>query len=327
MPSFSRRNLLALAAATVGVFLAGCAHRESESVVKIPVASWPGYEYFYLASELRLDAGYGIRIDPVQYPDPQSIVHAYVRGDVDIAQLTTVEVIDICSRVPRRCPTIPLIVDESIGGDQILALKDYSSLSSLRGQPIAVTHSTLGPYVLSRALEGVGMKLSDVHLVNTPLDLMLDALRSGTVKAAALFPPYSQVVSRSGLTNPVFDSRSIPGEVFDVLAIESDYAKRNPKTIRALIDSWRAAHAEADANYGYTSHLAARREGITQEEFQASEKGLKYFSIADQVKMLRPGGSLEQNLKAVKSVQVALGLVRNDSPLPLVSNQFLSELK
>ena len=44
-----------------------------------------------------------------------------------------------------------LILNESRGGDRIAAAKSIRSMSELLGRRVAVTYSTLGPYVLSRA--------------------------------------------------------------------------------------------------------------------------------------------------------------------------------
>ena len=63
------------------------------------------------------------------------------------------------------------------------------SIKALKGQSVAVTFSTLGPYVLSRALGQQGLALTDVQLRNIHLAKMPAALRSGEVKAAVFSPP------------------------------------------------------------------------------------------------------------------------------------------
>jgi NitT/TauT family transport system substrate-binding protein len=82
----------------------------------VPVASWPGYEYFYLAAERGLARNLGLDLTIAEFADPQEIVHAYLRDDLSLAQLTTVEVVDICARVPNRCPVVILVLNESRGG-------------------------------------------------------------------------------------------------------------------------------------------------------------------------------------------------------------------
>jgi hypothetical protein len=60
---------------------------------EVPLATWPGYEYFYLAKRQGLDQRVGVRMETPDYPDLQAIVHAYLRGELDAPQLTTVEAV------------------------------------------------------------------------------------------------------------------------------------------------------------------------------------------------------------------------------------------
>jgi NitT/TauT family transport system substrate-binding protein len=314
-------SVAALSAAAALVVLAGC--QWSRPSIEVPVSNWPGYEYMYLAHKLGLDHRAGLTIKPLQYPDPQTIVHAYLRGDVPLAQLTTVEAVDLCSRAPSRCPVIVLILDESRGGDQIAVARSLPSLAALKGQPVAVTFSTLGPYVLSRALEQQGLDITDVQLRNIPLAQMPAALRSGTVKAAVFFPPFSDYAARDGLSRTLFDSRSIPGEVFDVLAVDPQYLARHGDTITALIRAWAAAHQAARRNPTRTLALAAQREQLSPEEYRKAEQGLVYFSLDQQQPMLQPGGVLARNLKAVQAVQERLRLTAPGAPVPKVEPRYV----
>jgi NitT/TauT family transport system substrate-binding protein len=300
--------------------LGGCFFRPA--TVDVPVSSWPGYEYIYLAHKLGLDRRAGITIKPLQFPDPQAIVHAYLRGDVSVAQLTTVEAVDLCARAPKRCPVIVLILDESRGGDQIAVANAIPSLQGLKGQPVAVTFSTLGPYVLSRALEQQGLNLTDVQLRNMPLAQMPSALRDGEVKAAVFFPPFSDYAARDGVSRTLFDSRAIPGEVFDVLAVDPAFLKQHRDSVTAVVRAWAAAHEAARKDPDKAIALAAQREQLSIEEYRQAEQGLVYFTLNQQVSMLQPGGLLARNLKAVQAVQARLKLTSPAAPVPAVTSRF-----
>jgi NitT/TauT family transport system substrate-binding protein len=314
-------SLAACSAVASALALGGC--QWDPTSIEEPVSNWPGYEYMYLAHRLGLDRPEGITVKPLQFPDPQAIVHAYLRGDVPLAQLTTVEAVDLCSRAPSRCPVIVLILNESRGGDQIAALRSVPNLAALRGQPVAVTFSTLGPYVLSRALEQQGLTLADVQLRNIPLAQMPAALRQGDVKAAVFFPPFSDYAARDGGSRTLFDSRAIPGEVFDVLAVDPQYLARHGDTITALIRAWAAAHQAARRDPARAVALAAQREQLSPEEFRQAEQGLVYFSLEQQQPMLQPGGVLARNLKAVQAVQERLQLTGPGAPVPKVAARYV----
>lgn len=302
----------------MGGVLSGCAF--SQPSLTVPISNWPGYEYFYLAEQKGLARAEGLNLRTLEFPDPQSIVHAYLRGEVDVAPLTTVEAVDLCSRAPERCPVLVLVLDESLGGDQVMGRPGISSISALRGRRVAVTPSTLGPFVLSRALEQQGLSLGDVQLRTVNLDAMPNALARGEVDAAAIFPPFSVQASRQARATVLFDSRRIPGEVFDVLAVDPVLFNQNRDVLVRLVRSWQAAHALRRSRPDATVPLMARREGLTPQEFQATEQGLRYPELAEQRAMLASNGQLRRNLQAVQRVQGHLGLLTSGAPLPSVSN-------
>ncbi|MEB3200383.1 MAG: ABC transporter substrate-binding protein [Synechococcaceae cyanobacterium] len=291
----------------------------------MPVSNWPGYEYFYLAEKLGLTKKQGLDLQTLEFPDPQAIVHAYLRGDLQIAQLTTVEAVDICARDRARCPVVVLVLDESRGADQLVARHEIPSIRHLRGRRVAVTPSTLGPYVLSRALERHGLRLAHVKVDSMTLDAMPDALADGRIDAAALFPPYSEEVLKQGSARPLFSSAEIPGEIFDILVIAPAALRDLGPALPRLLRAWQEAHTLRRRDPEQAIPLMARREGLNPRSFQQSEQGLRYFSLDRQRAMLAPGGLLARNLRAVQQVQAQLQLLPAGSPLPRVSQAPLLE--
>ena len=316
-----RRHALFLLPALV--LLGGCA--AGGSTLTVPVSQWPGYEYFPLAQKRGLDRREGIRLDLPAYANPQDIVHAYLRGDLKLAQLTTVEAVDLCNRVPKRCPVVILVLDESRGGDQVVVDRQLGSIAELRGQPVAITPSTLGPFVLSRALSRHGLGLGDVDLRPMPLETMPAAIGRGEVRAAALFPPFSDQAMATGRVRPLFTSREIPGEIFDILVVDPGFLKDHRTALTALLRSWQAAHDLALAEPGPSNAVMAAREGVSPAEFKASLAGLVFEPLARQGSLFAPGGVLERNLKALRAVQASLDFLPADAPLPPVDGSLLRD--
>jgi len=318
----SRRSRLA-GTVLLLLFAGGC-NIWPESVT-VAVSNFPGYEYFYLAEQKGLARPFGLDLRTVQFVDPQAIVHAFLRGDLAMAQLTTVEAVDICARAPERCPVLVLVLDESLGGDQVVARPGIRTIADLRGKRVGVTLSTLGPYVLSRALELSGLSLQDVQLRNMTLDAMPSALASGSIDAAALFPPYSEQAKQQAGAQLLFDSHRIPGEVFDVLVVDPRLPKEQQAALPALLRAWQAAHALRREQPQASLALMARREGLSPAAFAGAEQGLRYFNLREQLAILRPGGPMEATLRKVRQVQQALNLVKPGMPLPKVSNAAVAE--
>jgi NitT/TauT family transport system substrate-binding protein len=322
----SGRQALVLALiGAAGSLLGGCRHRPAATWLSMPVSNWPAYEYFYLAEKQGLARQLGLDLQTLEFPDPQGIVHAYLRGELPIAQITTVEAVDICSRAPERCPAVVLVLDESRGGDQVAGRPGIGSIAELRGKRVGVTLSTLGPYVLSRALTLHGLSLADVQLRHINLDAMPDALAAGDVDAVAFFPPYCEYAARQGHATTLFTSRQIPGEIFDVLVVEPRLVREQLPGLGLLLKAWQAAHELRRVQPQPSVALMARREGLSPAEFRDAEAGLIYFDLRQQRALLAQGGVLQRNLRAVRQVQEQLKLVRPGSPLPLVSDAPLRE--
>lgn len=310
-----RSAWLAFAAVFLGVPLSGCLQT---STVAIPVAGWPGYEYFYLAQEEQLGRPERLTIQALPFADPQEIAEAYAQGRVAIAQITTVEAVNLCARVPDRCPVVVLILNESRGGDMVVVRPTIGSLAGLRGKRVGVSPSSLGPFVLSRALAREGMSLSDVRVVPIPLSAAAPRLASGELDGVALYPPFSDELLRRGLAVKVFDTTEIPGEIFDVLVVDPTFYRQNQALLGRLLRVWQAAHELARRDPAAAEIMGAR-EQISGQAFRDSEAGLLYFPLAQQTPLLAPQGPLRRNLEAVQAVQRHLGLIRGTAALPPVS--------
>jgi NitT/TauT family transport system substrate-binding protein len=317
------RAVVAVGAGLLALLPAGCQPQPLR--LKVPISNWPGYEYPYLASKLGLDRPEGLVIEPAQFPDPQSIVHAYLRGELPLAQLTTVEAVDLCARIPKRCPVVVLVLDESLGGDQLVVRNDVPSIKALRGKTVAVTFSTLGPYVLHRALQRNGLGFNDVTVRNIPLAQMPKALANGDVHAAAIFPPFSEYAQRHGQSRVLFDSREIPGEIFDVLVVDPTYLRDHGRQVALLIRVWQQAHGAARKHPEQAAAIMAARERLSPAEFREAERGLRYFPLQQQQAMLSPGGAIATNLRQVQQVQRELGLSAPDAPIPPTAAAYVTE--
>ena len=320
-PGLGRQLFTLAATGFAWAAVAGCAAKPEE--VNVPISSWPGYEYFYLAERRGLAERYGFKLTTSQFADPQEIVHSYLRGELNVAQLTTVELVDICEKIPERCPVVVLILDESRGGDIIAARHGVGSLQDLAGKRIGTTFSSLGPYFVSRALQRSGLSLDQVEVRNMPLAEMPAALKQGSVDAVAFYPPFSDYAARDGHSRVLFDSRQTPGEIFDILVIDPSYLHSNAVVLTKLVKAWQDAHQLAQTHPKQSIGLMADRQKVSAKEFQQAENGLVYYGLAEQKVMLAPGGVMERNLKSVQKVQQELKQVRIGAQLPSVTNRLV----
>ena len=118
------------------------------------------------------------------------MVRAYLREEIDVVQLTTVDIIDICSRQQDRCPVVVLVLNESLGGGQIMTLR-LNHLRDLSDRKIGVATSGFGPFVLEKALQSVDRIAHQVRTEQTKADaikghwLVCNGLWSGRFRDTA----------------------------------------------------------------------------------------------------------------------------------------------
>lgn len=307
--------------------LTGCASILPASInrkkIQMPVAAWPGYEYMALAKHLKLDEKYGYSLEIKDYQDPQLIVRDLAWGNLPIAQMTSIEAVDLCSRLPNRCPIIILIIDESRGGDQLVARQSVSGIQDLKGKSVAINPTTLGPYILVRALQKQNLKANDVKLITMGMESMPIALKEGKVDAIATYPPFSERAKQESQSRTIFDSSQIPGEIFDVLAVDPIFLQQNKAVVADVVASWASAHQYAKKNPSNSLQFIAKREGIEVEELKKVNRGLIYFDLTSQKTMLESDNILDKNIKAIHQAQISMGLISNEGVMPKVTNELV----
>jgi NitT/TauT family transport system substrate-binding protein len=272
------------------------------------VAPWLGTAYLHLAHQQGFDRAAGLGLSLVSYRNPQEIVQAWLRGKVALAPLTSVEAVDLCSRLPQRCPVVVLVLDESRGGDQLIVHHSISDLRALRGRRVGVAPSS------------VGLDIADVRLVPMDPQEMASALRQGRIDAAATYPPFSDLVLRLGIARVAFDSRALPGQILDVLVVDPQVLASQREDLARLVLAWQWTHGWARRQPGEAVLALAGLQGVSESALRRAQESLVIFPLTQQQGMLAPGGSVAATLAELQGVQQELGIVGPGAPLPGVSD-------
>ncbi len=252
-------------------------------------------------------------------------IRRYVQGGADAVAVTLGDTLLICAKVPDRCPVIVFVVDESRGGDQLLALPGFDTLSLLRNQPIGLENSALAIYLIHRFFERYELDpplRSQLHFL--PQESFQSLLKSGAIKAVLTYPPTSSLLQESLDLQLVVSTRDLPGEVLDVLAVAPDFLRRHPQAVAALIDGWRQAREqEQDAPDEVMVEMAALM-GIHPDELRSEKKGLLFPGPQEQYQMLSDRrNNLLTPLRKEKALLERVGLIGPGTPLPRVDSRFI----
>jgi NitT/TauT family transport system substrate-binding protein len=277
------------------LFLSACSPPEKPPL-RIAISPWPGYEFLYLAEQLKLFEAEGVEVQIVQFSSPIDSRRAYATGQVD-GFCSSPDGVLIVREQSQRQPRIVYVTDYSSGGDLIVSRAGITHVDQLAGKRVGVEAGTINNFVLAHALEKANLTSNSAQRVYLAQSDML----SNDIDAAVTYPPYSIAMLKQPHLREIFSTRQIPGEILDVIALDAEVIATRKDDVHAMLRGLEAAYEYARQNPQKAYTIMAAREGITVDEFRNSILNDLYLLRAvDQAFYLGPDQRL---LKALQSAQ------------------------
>ena len=179
---------------------------------------------------------YGISVDVVQINDYVESINQYTAGAYDGCAMTNMDALSVPAG--GGVDTTALIVGDYSNGNDGIVLKGKDTLADLKGQKVNLVELSVSHYLLARALEGVKLSEKDLTLVNTSDADIASAYGTPDVTAAVTWNPMLSDLVAAPDSTQVFDSSSIPGEIIDVMMVNTATLKENPDFGKALVGAW-----------------------------------------------------------------------------------------
>jgi NitT/TauT family transport system substrate-binding protein len=202
-------------------------------------------------------------------------------------------------------------MDQSEGADAVVARARFPEASTLRGARVGYESTALGAYVVARFLAQSGLRPQDVVLVPLPLDEHLPAWRAGTVDAICTYEPTLSHLLREG-AHTVWDSRSIPGELVDVLVVTRSTLEAQLPCVIDLVRRWDEVRTHWLQEPRALAPKLAPRLGLPPEHVPAAFRGLVLAGLdANEAAFFGNPPTLEQSLRKVRDVMIREALVPN----------------
>lgn len=179
---------------------------------------------------------YGIKVDIVQINDYVESINQYTAGAYDGCAITNMDTLSIPAA--GGVDTTALIVGDYSNGNDGIVLKGKTSLADIKGQKVNLVELSVSHYLLARALETVNLSEKDLTLVNTSDADIVSAYATPDVTAVVTWNPLLSEVAAAPNSTKVFNSSSIPGEIIDVMMVNTATLKDNPDFGKALVGAW-----------------------------------------------------------------------------------------
>jgi NitT/TauT family transport system substrate-binding protein len=217
---------------------ASAAEKKTFKVAWSIYVGWMPWEYANSSGILKKWADkYGITIELTQINDYVESINQYTAGAFDACTMTNMDMLTIPA-AGGVDSTALIVGDFSNGNDGIVLKGKGKKLADIKGLSVNVLELSVSHYVLARALESVGLQERDIKLINTSDADIVAAYSATDTKAVVAWNPQLGEILAQPNAQLVFDSTQIPGEVLDMMVVNTEVLKSNPNFAKALTGAW-----------------------------------------------------------------------------------------
>jgi NitT/TauT family transport system substrate-binding protein len=273
--------LLALIGGVAVAALASPGSATAETV-RIAHSTWVGYGPLYVARDKGFFKNHGIDVELIVMEDPKDRFPAMLADKIDMIA-STVDTGILYLKKPDQFKYV-VAIDDSDGGDGIVALKDVSSIGDLKGKSVAVSEGSVSEFYLNVLLEKAGLKESDLKMVNMAAPEAGAAFVAKKVDAAVTWEPWLSRGKQTDFGHLLVDSSTTPGLITDVVTAKTDYVDKHPKETKAVVDAWNEAVAYVRAHPDESNEIMAKGVGGWLKDpkvFGETLSGIKFYGAED----------------------------------------------
>lgn len=253
---------------------------------------------------------YGIEIEVVQINDYIESINQYTAGAFDGCVMTNMDALTIPAA--GGVDSTALIVGDFSNGNDGIVLKKATTLKDIKGRKVNLVELSVSHYLLARALDTVGLKERDITVVNTSDADIVAAFSSPEVTALVTWNPQLSEVKAMPGAHLVFDSSRIPGEIIDMMVVNSATLKDNPKLGKALVGAWYetlAMMARSDAAGAAARTHMGQASGTDLAGFENQLKTTRMFYTAAEAVTFTNSADLVQTMDHVRRFSFEHGIL------------------
>lgn len=258
---------------------------------------------------------YGIDVEIVQINDYIESIIQYAGGAFDGCTMTNMDGLSIPAG--SGVDTTALIVGDFSNGNDGIVLKNETVLPAILGQEVNLVELSVSHYLLARALDTIGATERDLTVVNTSDADMVAAYQVPDVTAVVTWNPLLSEILASPDATLVFDSSMIPGEIIDIMMVNTEVLADNPDFGRALVGAWYEAMGimASDTPEGIAAREAmAAASGTDLAGFEAQLATTEMFYEPAEAVAFTNGAELPTTMDYVRNFLFDHGILGDSAP-------------
>ena len=279
--------LLSIVLASLGPL--NCAQAQApKEPFKIAIATWVGVGPLYIAQEKGYYGDEGMTVEIVKIEDEGARNAAFTAGKVQAAVKT---VDTFASSVPNGLPGLAVMeMDESFGGDGLLANKEITDIRMLKGKTVAYPRGMPSHFFLLYLLDKAGLTTQDIVLRDMEAGDVGAAFAAGKVDAAVTWEPWLSQAAKSSHGHVLVTSKETPGLLVDILMITPAIAKTRATDIEKIMRAWFKSLDFVKQHPEEAYGIMGKHLDFKTEDVAAMVQAIRYASYEDNLKYFGLGG-------------------------------------
>ena len=252
----------------------------------------------------------GIEIEIVQINDYMESINQFTSGQFDGCSMTNMDALTVPAA--GGVDSTALIVGDFSNGNDGVVLKGKSSLKDIKGQNVHLVELSVSHYLLARALQSIDLAEKDVKVVNISDSDIVAAFSTPDITAVTTWNPQLSAIKALPDAHEVFDSSKIPGEIIDLMVVNTATLKENPALGKALVGAWFETLqllADPGAKGAAARAAMAKASGTDLAGFEGQLKTTKMFYEARDASAFARSKALPDTMEKVRQFCFSHGLL------------------
>ncbi len=262
--------------------LAGTPAHAAEPL-RIGYSTWVGYGPLFLAKEKGYLKEVGVDVEMVLMEDPKVRFTALAARQLD-GLVSTIDTLVLYLKQGNEYQHV-LALDDSAGGDGIVADKSIPDIKGLKGKKVALVEGSVSHFFLAVLLKRNGLGLRDVEIVNVDsAGNAATAFISKRVDACVTWEPHLTRAKTTEHGHELINSSKTPGLITDTLIFRRDVLDKRAREIRGIAEAWGKAVSYWAEHKDEANAAMSRALGSWLKDpkvFAETLQGVRYYTLAD----------------------------------------------
>jgi NitT/TauT family transport system substrate-binding protein len=288
------------------------APRTSFNVAWSIYVGWMPWDYAEQSGILKKWADkYGIKIKLTQINDYVESINQYTAGGFDACVMTNMDMLTIPA-AGGVDSTALIVGDFSNGNDGVVLKGKGKALADIKGQKVNLVELSVSHYLLVRALASIGLRERDIKIVNTSDADIVGAFSAPATTAVVTWKPQLSSVLAAPNAQLVFDSSKIPGEIIDLMVVNTATLNAYPQLGKALAGAWYETMAlmlRRDAPAQAALAAMAKASGTDPAGFDSQLATTHLFSTPAEAYAFMTGDSIIKTMDLVRRFSFEHGIL------------------